>query len=42
MKLRDRLRKHLREAALIGVAIIAITLLEYEGFIEKRNKHGGY
>jgi hypothetical protein len=42
MKLRDRLREHLREAALIGVALIAITLLEYEGFIDKRRNRGGY
>ena len=42
MKLRDRLRGRLREVALIGVALIAITLLQYESFIEKRNNRGGY
>jgi len=33
---------HLREAALIGVALIAIALLEYEGFIDKRRNRGDY
>ena len=41
MKLRDRIREHLREAALVGVALIVLTILEYESFVEKRKNRGG-
>ncbi len=39
MKLKSLVRKWAEDGMLIGVAIIAIALLEYESIIRRRNEH---
>ena len=38
MKLRKIVKKSIEETVLIGAAALAILMLEYEKFINKRNK----